>query len=208
MRNDFQSDYLMHHGILGQKWGVRRYQNDDGSLTDAGKRRYGSEDTKSISSAKGIQKRLNDVDTAIARNKRKVNDELSNMHKYTDKADKLERKLNKKNPMYGRVNIENEKLRELRSKADSSFNKAREAQHMIDEGNKQINSLINESQKSGYLMSSKEVMRDVSDGREVAKSLLMTAGASMLMGPFGAAAVMTTHKQVRGTQYKVKERKQ
>lgn len=30
---------LYHHGILGQKWGVRRYQNEDGSLTKAGKRR-------------------------------------------------------------------------------------------------------------------------------------------------------------------------
>lgn len=28
---------LKHHGILGMKWGVRRYQNKDGSLTDAGK---------------------------------------------------------------------------------------------------------------------------------------------------------------------------
>ena len=31
---------LSHHGILGQKWGVRRYQNEDGSLTEAGKKRY------------------------------------------------------------------------------------------------------------------------------------------------------------------------
>lgn len=31
---------LYHHGILGQKWGVRRFQNEDGSLTEAGKRRY------------------------------------------------------------------------------------------------------------------------------------------------------------------------
>lgn len=29
---------LYHHGILGQKWGVRRYQNKDGSLTSAGKK--------------------------------------------------------------------------------------------------------------------------------------------------------------------------
>ena len=34
---------IRHHGILGMKWGVRRYQNSDGSLTDAGKRRYGGE---------------------------------------------------------------------------------------------------------------------------------------------------------------------
>lgn len=33
-------DYLVHHGVKGQKWGVRRYQNTDGSLTAAGKRHY------------------------------------------------------------------------------------------------------------------------------------------------------------------------
>ena len=30
---------LYHHGVKGQRWGVRRYQNSDGSLTDAGKKR-------------------------------------------------------------------------------------------------------------------------------------------------------------------------
>ena len=32
---------LRHHGIKGQKWGVRRFQNSDGSLTAAGRKRYG-----------------------------------------------------------------------------------------------------------------------------------------------------------------------
>ena len=45
MRNVFEyykeDDYLAHHGIKGQKWGIRRYQNADGSLTTEGKARYG-----------------------------------------------------------------------------------------------------------------------------------------------------------------------
>ena len=35
----YYTNELYHHGILGQKWGVRRYQNSDGTLTAVGKRR-------------------------------------------------------------------------------------------------------------------------------------------------------------------------
>lgn len=47
MRNDFyvgcydDPSALAHHGVKGMKWGIRRYQNPDGSYTAAGRRRYG-----------------------------------------------------------------------------------------------------------------------------------------------------------------------
>lgn len=41
-----ETNYLVHHGVKGQQWGVRRYQNPDGSLTDLGKRRIAKEANK------------------------------------------------------------------------------------------------------------------------------------------------------------------
>ena len=48
--------YLAHHGILGQKWGIRRYQNHDGSLTEAGKKRLSANPDKT---RKYYQKQVN-----------------------------------------------------------------------------------------------------------------------------------------------------
>lgn len=39
-------DYIAHHGILGQRWGIRRYQNEDGTLTEAGRKRLERKDAK------------------------------------------------------------------------------------------------------------------------------------------------------------------
>ena len=47
MWNYIPANTLCHHGIKGQKWGIRRYQNPDGSLTKAGAKRYADEDSQS-----------------------------------------------------------------------------------------------------------------------------------------------------------------
>ena len=39
MNLNYYSNSIAHHGVKGQRWGVRRYQNEDGSLTNRGKQK-------------------------------------------------------------------------------------------------------------------------------------------------------------------------
>lgn len=43
-----RSDELFHHGVKGQKWGIRRYTNKDGSLTEEGKKHYDVDNNVSV----------------------------------------------------------------------------------------------------------------------------------------------------------------
>lgn len=55
MSFNYSDNELQHFGIKGMKWGVRRYQNKDGSLTEAGKKRYDDqEEVRSVSIPKEI----------------------------------------------------------------------------------------------------------------------------------------------------------
>lgn len=79
------ADELKHYGIKGMKWGVRRFQNKDGSLTADGRKRYGSEDLKSMQ--KQVNQGKNVVDgvkktrakAAEKQTEKKIRDDLSKM---------------------------------------------------------------------------------------------------------------------------------
>lgn len=64
------TDYLAHYGILGMKWGIRRYQNKDGSLTTLGKKRHDTRDNKQ---AKKTDNRFSTKEGRAAARKERAN---------------------------------------------------------------------------------------------------------------------------------------
>lgn len=78
LRNTAYPDFLMHYGIVGQKWGIRRYQNEDGTLTEEGKLRYNEGTPESETWRKNEAEHLTDAEL------RRRNNRLQMERQYRD----------------------------------------------------------------------------------------------------------------------------
>lgn len=81
---------LQHHGVVGMKWGVRRYQNKDGTLTDAGKKRHERDVRENLA-----KKKENRIDTSTPDPKRYAREDLERSKSTVDATSDLIKELKK-----------------------------------------------------------------------------------------------------------------
>lgn len=86
------NDYIAHHGILGQKWGIRRFQNKDGSLTPAGKKHV-SEGSDDYREAKELSKKklkdLSNEELEKINKRRRLEDEYRHANRGESEVGKM-----------------------------------------------------------------------------------------------------------------------
>lgn len=166
-----ENEQLYHWGIKGMKWGVRRYQNTDGTLTNAGKKRYDRDQRENSGKKKGNK-------VGHADPNRWVKEDMERSKKLTDSTSNLTRELKR---------INDDSIRKTKP------NKKMDLSNMTDkELRDQINRAFLEKQYNDTFNAPK-----VSKGR-VKVSEFLEVGGNVLAVTSSALGIALAIKELRG----------
>lgn len=185
-------DYLMHYGIKNQKWGVRRFQNEDGSLTPAGIKRYRVDQVNGAIGnrkkyAKDVGKNLNKLEQNIA-------DKFGESMIRKDRAERLEKKYDSyvdkrkqklgigENDIYVDASKKGMKKASKYNKAAEKYNNLRSG---ISENESNRRKAIMEAERKGFDITQQEIIRTSKAGRSYIGGA--NAAGYTIAGPIGGA---------------------
>lgn len=178
---------LYHFGTRGMKWGQRRFQNPDGSLTPLGRERYGEGGQRS---ARGTKRDLNKLDKEYTNARVRRDDYQSYVDRKIARAKRKEARTGQKVELSNRV-------KKYQQKAKDYNNLMRRNKNLSDK-------IISKSLKKGYSIKSKDTLRVVNKGRNAAASAIATAagiGLGLATGHYGAVGAVQFGQ---GKKYKVR----
>lgn len=138
------NDELQHWGVQGMKWGVRRYQNKDGTLTPAGKKRYDKEVEKLRKQAKIVK----------------------NMQATKDKIDKIETKRKELNEQEKELRGESKTSQMKQKIAENKANKPKSVKEMTDDELSAAIARMKLEESYNEYMSKRENKETVSKGQK------------------------------------------
>ena len=188
------SGQLYHHGIKGQKWGVRRFQYEDGILTPAGRARYDVGPAE-LKSKRKIAKRLNAADNMISDAEYVKRRAANKIEKYEKKRSKYEGKDSKR---------AQRKTEKLNKKIEAQKSTQKSAEKTQKEVRKIRDQVIKKAVAAGMDVKSTPQYKDAQSVRKMLRT--------MSYGKYGHDVAMITSladrtSVVRGESYKVSKSK-
>lgn len=178
-----ENNALIHFGTKGMKWGVRRFQDENGELTSLGKQRYGIEGKRG---SIGMGRDLNKIDKEITRAQAKAD-------RYRIKFEKKRSKKEYRAAKRG-SDVPDITDREARIKK-----KADDYQKLADRGRQFTEKVISDALKSGKSVYSKDAKRQINIGKTRLQNLLV----NMSINP-GTGAAYYGRETAIGKKYKVR----